>query len=116
MVNGGGWEDAEIIQVVETSLSTIKKVKTKFIELELYSALKIESQTLKKTGQLPKDNEIEIEGYLETIFCTRKTLTLYDQNKHSFDLTLSYPLNKEFLNQTDLKQKIAQFHHHILQT
>ncbi|MDJ0647193.1 MAG: hypothetical protein QNJ60_00665 [Xenococcaceae cyanobacterium MO_188.B19] len=109
----GGLKNAEILQVVTTNITTIEKVKKKFVQLGLRSALEIESPILQQSQQLNKADNLKIQGYLETIFCTRKTLTFYHQDEHSFDLILFYPLNKEFLNQNDLKQKIAQFYNYL---
>lgn len=57
----------------------------------------------------------KIDYHLETLCYSKETFTFDNQEDHIFDLILSYPLSKEFLNEDDLKKKIAQFHNHVLQ-
>lgn len=56
----------------------------------------------------------KVDYHLETLCYSQETFTFDNQEDHVFDLILSYPLRKEFLNEADLKQKIAQFHNHVL--
>ena len=62
-----------------------------------------------------QDRHRNIDYHLETLCYSQETFTFDNQEDHIFDLILSYPLSKEFLDEDDLKRKIAKFHTHLLQ-